>query len=247
MTNATSGPARQEVLRADQMADRLRHLRDELRLSLQWAQAKQAEYANEDRIPAPQFKVGDEVFLDTRNIRTTRPNKSLDYKNRGPFKIVRVINSMAYELHLPGTMGRVHNVFHPWLLHLHNEAPLPGQTRDAEEPAEIDPNVEDDADYAVEAIEDCRINNSLTDPHKRGRNKKGLLQYKVRWSNYPEGPDNPTWEPYMNLVDSSEAVYEYHQSHPDKPSIHDKFKSLAEQQDLMLVTLVYSADQRHRR
>jgi hypothetical protein len=53
------------------MAERFLKMQKELRLSLQWAQAKQAEYANNDRLPAPRFKVGDKVFLDTRNIRTT--------------------------------------------------------------------------------------------------------------------------------------------------------------------------------
>jgi hypothetical protein len=149
---------------------------------------------------------------------------------------------MAYELLLPNTMGRVHNVFHPWLLHLHTKVPLPGQTRDEEEPVEIDPDVGDDADYSVEAIEDCRINNTLSDPHKKGKSKRGLLQYKVRWANYPEGPDNPTWEPYMNLLGSGDMIYEFHRNHPDKPSLHDKFKTLVDKQDLILIVLVYSPD-----
>ncbi|KAI0567880.1 hypothetical protein Alg215_12507, partial [Pyrenophora tritici-repentis] len=50
---------------------------------------------------------------------------------------------MAYELLLPPEMGKLHNVFHPWLLHLHEEAPLPGQLRDSA-PAEFaDPDEED--------------------------------------------------------------------------------------------------------
>jgi len=80
---------------------------------MQWAQAKQAKYANDGRLPAPVFKVGDMVMLDTRNIRTVRPNRSLDFKNRGPFKVVRSINNLAYELQLPKEIGRLHNVFHP--------------------------------------------------------------------------------------------------------------------------------------
>jgi len=33
-----------------------------------------ADYANEDRLPAPEFKVGDIVYLDKRNIKLLRPN-----------------------------------------------------------------------------------------------------------------------------------------------------------------------------
>ena len=64
------------------------------------------------------------VMLDVRNINTTRPNKSLDYKNLGPFEVVRVINNSAYELKLPPAMEGIFPVFHPWLLHLDNSSPL---------------------------------------------------------------------------------------------------------------------------
>ncbi|KAG9383027.1 Asp-protease-2 multi-domain protein [Pyrenophora tritici-repentis] len=216
------------------------HKSDELRASMQWAQAKQAEYANEGRLPAPAFKVGDQVMLDTRNLRTKRPSASLDLKNRGPFTIVRAINNTAYELDLPANMKRIHNVFHPWLLHLVDDNPLTGQTQDPEVPAEFDPEVEDDTEYTVEAIEDCRINKKLKDPAARGRKGKttqGLLQYLVRWANYPDGPDNPSWEPYMNLADSADTVTRYHLDHPNKPPMHRKFKSLTGKQDMLVMRL----------
>ncbi|KAI1507740.1 hypothetical protein Ptr86124_013273, partial [Pyrenophora tritici-repentis] len=82
---------------ANKFAEKLDALRKALRLELQWSQAKQAEYANDARLPAPEFK------------------------NRGPFTVTRVIDNMAYELLLPPEMGKLHNVFHPWLLHLHEE------------------------------------------------------------------------------------------------------------------------------
>ncbi|KAA8616751.1 Chromo domain-containing protein [Pyrenophora tritici-repentis] len=218
----------------------MKTLQDELRASMQWAQAKQAEYANEGRLPAPAFKVGDQVMLDTRNLRTKRPSASLDLKNRGPFTIVRAINNTAYELDLPANMKRIHNVFHPWLLHLVDDNPLTGQTQDPEVPAEFDPEVEDDTEYTVEAIEDCRINKKLKDPAARGRKGKttqGLLQYLVRWANYPDGPDNPSWEPYMNLADSADTVTRYHLDHPNKPPMHRKFKSLTGKQDMLVMRL----------
>ncbi|KAK1911210.1 hypothetical protein P3342_011812 [Pyrenophora teres f. teres] len=182
-------PARRDRVNADKFADRLNTLRAFLRQQLTWAQAKQAEYANEHRRPAPEFKVGDRVMVDFRNLRTTRPNQSLDFKNRGPFVITRVIDNMAYEVALTPGM-RVHNVFHPWLLHAVSEDPLPGQPLDDEGHVELaDPEVDDDTEYTVEAVLDSRINKQLRDPEL---NRKGLLQYKVRWADYPEGPDNQT-------------------------------------------------------
>ncbi|PZD23014.1 Chromo domain containing protein, partial [Pyrenophora tritici-repentis] len=163
---------------------------------------------------------------------------SLDFKNRGPFTVTRVIDNMAYELLLPPEMGKLHNVFHPWLLHLHEEAPLPGQLRDSA-PAEFaDPDEEDGTSYEVEAVLDSRVNKRLKDPYSRS----GLLQYLVRWTNYPAGTDNPSWEPYMNLVDSADIVQQYHESRPKAPGPHRKFATLAGKQDLLMITVIASSN-----
>jgi hypothetical protein len=87
-------------------------LRKKLRTQLQWAQAKQAQYANNSRLPAPDFRKGNRVIINFRNVQTTRPNHSLNFKNQGPFTIIQVIDNMAYEVALP-TGLRIHNVFHP--------------------------------------------------------------------------------------------------------------------------------------
>ncbi|KAI1513832.1 rve multi-domain protein [Pyrenophora tritici-repentis] len=233
-----TAPARRDQDNANKFAEKLDALRKALRLELQWSQAKQAEYANDARLPAPEFKVGDQVMLDARNFRTTRPSLSLDFKNRGPFTVTRVIDNMAYELLLPPEMGKLHNVFHPWLLHLHEEAPLPGQLRDSA-PAEFaDPDEEDGTSYEVEAVLDSRVNKRLKDPYSRS----GLLQYLVRWTNYPAGTDNPSWEPYMNLVDSADIVQQYHESRPKAPGPHRKFATLAGKQDLLMITVIASSN-----
>ena len=42
------------------------------------AQAFQSTYANELRLPAPRYKVGDRVFLSLKNLALARPTKKLD-------------------------------------------------------------------------------------------------------------------------------------------------------------------------
>ena len=69
------------------------------------------KYANRRRLPVSAFKVDDIVMLDSRNIKTARLNKSLNYKNLEPFKIIKVINNIVYELELPNGMN-IHPVFH---------------------------------------------------------------------------------------------------------------------------------------
>jgi hypothetical protein len=100
-------------------------------------------------------------------------------------------------------------VSHPWFLYHVNDA-FPGQTIDLEVPAEFDLEAEDDMEYTVEAILDCRIDRSQIDPGKRGR-PKGLLQYLVQWTDYPVSDANPPWELYMYLTESADMVHDYHQ------------------------------------
>jgi hypothetical protein len=53
-----------------------------------------------------EFKEGDLVYLNRKNIKTTRPSLKLDWKQFGPFKISKKINSLAYRLELPPSMKR---------------------------------------------------------------------------------------------------------------------------------------------
>ncbi len=43
---------------------------------------------------------------DSKFITTIRFNKSLDFKNLRPYKIIRVINNIAYELDLPNNIKK---------------------------------------------------------------------------------------------------------------------------------------------
>lgn len=175
-------------------------------------------------------------MINAKHIRTTRPSPSLDFKNRGPFRIIRAIDNMAYEVELPPGLGRLHNVFHPWLLHLYEGQPLPQQTRDDSDDAQLaDPDIDDDNEYYVEEVLKSRIDRHEPDPGNRDR--KGLLQYYVKWSNYPVGPDNPSWEPYMNLVGSADLVATFHRLHPKSPGPHKNFATLTEKQNLVMMTL----------
>ena len=62
-----------------------------------------------------EFKIGDEVLLDTRHLRYPSGRKFAD-KWIGPFSIVRRIGQTAYELALNHAMPKVHDVFHVSLL-----------------------------------------------------------------------------------------------------------------------------------
>ena len=76
--------------------------------------------------PGPDFRVGDLVLLNARNIKTRRKSKKLDQLYRGPCKILQAIGSNAYRLELPPQLqGKMHHIFHVSLLELYIENSIP--------------------------------------------------------------------------------------------------------------------------
>ena len=78
------------------------------------SQAKQAEAANYHKKKLLAYKVGDIVWLSTRNIKTKRLLKKLDHKMIGLYKAKELVES-SYQLELLHIM-KIHDIFHPNLL-----------------------------------------------------------------------------------------------------------------------------------
>ena len=135
------------------------------------------------------LKVGDEVFLNTKNIKTLRPKKKLDKKFVGPLKITEVINRNAYRLELPSHID-VHPVFHVSLLEPYTASERYPQPKTSLWDT-LDPN---DGDvYTVEGILGHRVND------------EGFYEYLVLWENYSE--EEATWEVSANLTEITLREY----------------------------------------
>src|SRR2546430_15214653 len=98
-----------QLINAYNFADRMKQLTELLRNELTYAQALQEWHVNKGRAPAWNFKEGDKAYLNTRNLRTQRPSKKLDWKFVDPYTIKKKLSAYAYELELPPKM-KVHPV-----------------------------------------------------------------------------------------------------------------------------------------
>jgi len=68
--------------------------------------------ADAKRTPAPDFKVGDQVYMKAKYFQSTRPSKKLSEKNLGPYTNIAQVGSLSFMLCLPDFMCSVHPVFH---------------------------------------------------------------------------------------------------------------------------------------
>jgi hypothetical protein len=140
------------------------------------AQERQEHYANRTRTAAPQYKEGDWVFINLKNVKTTRPSKKLDWLH-GKYQVQKQVNSHAYKLDVP---GRVYPVFHIDLLRPAANYSLPSQKVGDTQPGPL--LLDGEEVWIVERILDERT-------RKHGR--KNIKEAYVKWIDYAE----PTWQP----------------------------------------------------
>lgn len=96
------------------------------------------------------FNIGNKVFLDNRNIETTKPSTKLAYKKDGSSKTINIVGS-AYKLDLP-LFIKIHNEFSVELLSKAPTDPLQGQRNPPPPPIETPQGV----NYEVDDMLDSR-------------------------------------------------------------------------------------------
>ena len=171
--------------------------------NLEEAQARQTLYANENRKEMT-FKVNDSVMLSTVNLRSKGRSAKLLPRFIGPYKIIEVINPVAYRVDLPSSL-RLHNVFHVSLLkpYLDGTAAFPDREQIVRPPPE-ELNEEGDELWEVEEVVDKRIKKI-----GKGRRKRNVVEYLVKWKGYPEWENS--WEPEQGLQQAKEAIQKYNE------------------------------------
>jgi transposase InsO family protein len=122
-----------------------------------------------------------------------RTIKKLRQEFYGPFKILRQLGPVSFELKLP-PQSHIHPVFHAHLLKATDE---PGFAMGK---ASSLPNAADSDEYTVESLVDVR-------------GIQGKERYLVKWSGYPY--EECTWEPKANLTNCQKILQRFHRKRND--------------------------------
>lgn len=196
-TDYESTRERLQARTAEEITTRMEELLQFSRATLANTQTDMERQANKHRRESP-FKEGDLVMLSTKNIKTTRPCKDLDCKQLGPFKIIGQAGT-SYKLELPKSMSRLKSRFHPDLLSLYPNNPLPGQIIPPPEPIVLD----DQEYWEVDDILDARRH-------------RGRLQYRVKWTGF--GHDNEWYYADADEFEGAQDVVDdFYQKNPTMP------------------------------
>ncbi|QRW19694.1 Retrotransposable element Tf2 protein [Rhizoctonia solani] len=174
-----------DVPEADDLAQTMEAQWKEVESAL-W-QSKQQMVAREEGNPT-EFEIGEEVWLDAKNINLKTLSPKLTEQCLGLFKVIKKISNQAYCLELPPTM-RIHNVFYVGLL---SKVRRDKQCAFKNCPPPI--TVDREEEYKVKGITDAEE-----------RNRKWY--FRVKWKGY--GSKENTREPWENLKNAEKILKNY--------------------------------------
>ena len=187
---------RLQATKAEDITKRMEELLEYGRKQLQKSQLSMEAQANMHRKDVT-YKEGDQVWLSSQNIKTTRPSKGLEDRQLGPYKVIKKVGS-SYRLKMPSGW-RGETVFHTKLLRPYANDPLPGQATPPPKAFHFPKGDE----YEVDDI-------------LGSRRYYGKLQYKVKWSNVDR--DDVWYYADAGQFDNAKGVVEeWHRRHPKEP------------------------------
>jgi hypothetical protein len=160
---------------ADDFVKGMLSARKEAEAALHLAADDMAKYYDRGRQDGVEYKVGDKVWLDGKDLRTDRPAVKLSDKRYGPFTVSKVISPNAYKLQLPPSM-KIHPVFNTVRLRPYHQDSIPGRVPPLRPPPLIEGN---QPEWEIEFIKDSRI-----------RYRK--LEFLLKWKGYPH--EESTWQ-----------------------------------------------------
>ncbi|CCO31928.1 hypothetical protein BN14_05980 [Rhizoctonia solani AG-1 IB] len=174
------------VPEANELANAIEKQWEEVAAALR--QSKQRLTGNQEADVPITFEVGEEAWLDAKNVNLKTKSDKLMEQRLGPFKVTEKISNRAYHLELPETMC-IHDVFYVGLLSKVKQNKLQAWEN---RPSPI--TMDGEEEYKVEGIMDSR-------------ETKGKWEYLIKWKGY--GPEESTWEPKANLKNAAKHLKKY--------------------------------------
>jgi hypothetical protein len=171
---------RSPIQKAEAIVRKLAEARDWAHASIAYTNQTTESNANRHRDPAPEYRPGDHVWLNLKNIQTDRPCRKLDWKN-AKYVVQKVVGSHAVRLNTP---PGIHPTFHVNLVRPAATDPLPSQEKHEPQPPAI--LVDGQEEWEIEEIIDEQRLKRRGDPRTK---------YKVKWVGYTR----PTMEPATAL------------------------------------------------
>ena len=167
-------------------ADRLQQISDTQMVVKELLQLSKERLAASTSRIAPEFDIGDYVYLSTRGLRIKSQScKKLMDRRLGPYKVLEKVGNRSYKLKLEQG-SRLHPVFHVDVLSkAATSTPLRSKAVDA---------VDDGLEYGVEKITDVKLDKW---PRRRGLQVQFLTHYV--------GYDVPEWS-LLELLDDTVAL-----------------------------------------
>ena len=153
--------------------------------------------ANQRRTPAPEYQVGQRVWLSTADLPLQATSGKLSSRYIGPYEIERIINPVTVRLKLPMSLQRVHPAFHVSKIKPYSSSPLVPPPPAPPPPQMVDGHPQ----WLVRRLlKVCR----------RGRS----FQYLVDWKGY--GPEERSWVSRRLIMDPG-LLRNFYRAHPEAP------------------------------
>ena len=183
---------------AQKFASDMEDIIESIKENMKQAQDRMKVNADKSRLAAPEYTIGQQVWLSTENLRLTCASCKLSERWLGPYTIIGLAGPNAVELKLPKSM-QIHPVVNiSWVKPYCDR--LEGQPSHRLGPV----NVTEDRDNKWEV-------DRIIDSHYK--NKK--LEFLVHWKGYDDTVC--TWEPKSNLSNAKEVLNDFYHANPAAP------------------------------
>ena len=180
-----------KVESATEFIERMKKVHEKAEAALKKMQEEMKRYADRRRKEIEEWKKGDRVLLNTKNlVFKERPTKKLIERYVGPYIVEEVVLLNEVKLRLPSSM-RIHPVVNVSQIVRYKEQ-LKGQKKDEGKPVE------------VEGVKEWEVEKILNKKKMRGVEK-----YLIRWKRFMAKGD--TWERRENLKNAEELIEEFEQ------------------------------------